>query len=125
MCPKESSGGAPVDEVMEGEATDSSDEPPEDGLAAFAADAARRQAVERGEEASDVDEAFINRALAESRRMRGEAMQSQEKRAALAAQVASHHGERGLDQIQNAMREHAAEVLTQQQAEAVDLQQQR
>lgn len=110
MCPAES---APKDDVEE-------EEPPIDPLGEFAANLARQQAVERGED-DEVDESFIARALAESRRMRGEAAQSNTKRAALSAELASRHGEHGLRTIEAAMVEHAAEVLTPQQFAATSL----
>ena len=98
------------------------DATPLDPLAAFAVGLAHQQAEARGE-TGDVDEAFLARALAESRRMRGEATNSQGKRAALAAQIAANHGETGLSSIQAAMKEHQQEVLTQQQLDLVEQQQ--
>ena len=92
-----------------------------DPLEAFAVDAARRQAVERGEDEADVDEAFIARALGESRRMRQETGKSNQKRAANFAAIAGRHGEEGLSAIQAAMQEHAAEVLAPEQASAAGL----
>ena len=93
--------------------------PPTEPLENFMVEAARAQAVERGEEADDVDEAFINRALAESRRMRSEANSSNAKRAANFASIASRHGTEGVSAIQQAMLEHAAEVLLPEQQTAV------
>lgn len=93
---------------------DVAEDTPLDPLAAFAVGLARQQAEERGDE-GEIDENFVSRALAESRRMRGEATQSHGKRAALAASIAASHGEGGVSAIQAAMREHAAEVLSQQQ----------
>lgn len=84
-----------------------------DPLDEFAVAAARRQAAERDEEGVDegVNEAFIQRALAESRRMRGEASLSLKKRADLAAKLAAQHGESGVSFMAAAMAEHASEVL--------------
>ena len=92
-----------------------------DPLAAFAVDAARRQAVERGEEAEEVDEAFITRALAESRRMRQATAKDEQKRATNMATFAARHGEQGLSTVQQAMQEHAAEVLAPAQIRATGL----
>jgi len=87
----------------------------EDGLEAFALEAARRQAEARGDDDDGVDEAaqsgFIARALAESRRMRGEASLSHQKRAELAASIAARHGEHSRQVMADAMAEHAAEAL--------------
>ena len=111
MCPAERTGEEPPEETNE--------EPPgADPLEHFAIDLARRQAVERGEEEADVDEAFIARALAESRRMRAETGKSQQKRAANFASVAGRHGEHGMHALHQAMEEHAAEVLTPDQRAA-------
>ena len=93
----------------------------EDPLAEFAVDAARRQAVERGDDPEDVDEAFINRALAESLRMRKETGKSNQKRAANFATISTRHGEQGLASFHQAMEEHAAEMLTPQQLVATGL----
>ena len=60
----------------------------------------------------EVDMGFINRALAESRRMRGEASQSHRKRADLAAATVARYGERSTQVMADAMAEHAAEVLS-------------
>ena len=80
-----------------------------DPLENFAVNLARQQAAERGEEEDEgVDEAFIARALAESRRMRQETGKSNQKRAANMAAVADRHGAGGLSAIQAAMQEHAA-----------------
>lgn len=87
----------------------------EDPLARFAIAAARQQAAERGEEeAEGVDMAFITRALAESRRMRGAAAKDQKKRADNMASMVARHGEQSAAYVQAAMAEHAAEVLTPQ-----------
>lgn len=118
MCPAERQGveenAPPADETPAAGAVDTTADEPEaaaDPLAAFAVEAARRQAVERGEEEASVDEAFIARALGESARMRNETGKSNQKRAANLAAVAGRHGEQGLSAIQAAMAEHAAEVL--------------
>ena len=68
-----------------------------------------------------MDEAFIARALAESRRMRQETGKSNQKRAANMAAVADRHGAGGLSAIQAAMQEHAAEVLSPQQLRTTGL----
>ena len=68
-----------------------------------------------------VDEGFIARALAESRRMRGEASLSHQKRADNAARLAARHGQRGAGAMAAAMAEHAAEVLSPEAAAAVGL----
>ena len=68
-----------------------------------------------------MDTAFIARALAESRRMRQETGKSYEKRAANMAAIAGKHGNVGVTAIEQAMREHAAEVLTPQQVAATGL----
>lgn len=102
---------------------ESADEPlpADDSLAAFAVEAARQQAAQRGEGDDAVDEAFIARALATSQRMRQEALKSQQKRAANLAAVAAQHGDIGLVTMQQAMQEHAAEVLTPNQIAATGL----
>ena len=92
----------------------------EDPLARFAVAAAQRQAVERGDDAEDgVDMAFVTRALAESRRMRDAATKDQKKRADQLAQLCARHGEQSAQLMAQAMAEHAAEVLTPQQAALV------
>lgn len=90
-----------------------------DPLANFAIDAARRQAVERGEEEGDIDEEFINRALAEAQRMRKEREKSEQKRAANFASIAKLGGDQGIDAIHAAMAEHAAEVLAPTESAAI------
>mmetsp|Transcript_76043 Transcript_76043/g.150672 ORF Transcript_76043/g.150672 Transcript_76043/m.150672 type:complete len:142 (-) Transcript_76043:132-557(-) len=98
--------------------------PPADALEQFVLQAARSQAAERMEEDEDdtvdaeVQESFIARALAESRRMRGEASQSQKKRAELTASIAARHGQQSVQVLADAMVEHAAEALHPQEAEA-------
>ncbi len=106
MCPKE----AGDDPLPEGDQVEPSEPPAADPLEAFAVDAARRQAVERGEDADDVDTSFIARALSESRRMRGEAQKCAEKRAANTADVTMQHGEAGRLRLEAAMAEHMSET---------------
>jgi hypothetical protein len=132
MCPPSQATGPPevIDAavVEQQEPDDAPAVPAVDPLAAFAIDAARRQAAERlaagtAEEGDDgeVDEGFIQRALAESKRMRGEAQKDYKKRADLAARIAATHGEQGADLLAAAMAEHAAEVLSPQLAVAAGM----
>ena len=94
---------------------------PADPLDAFVAESLDRQAAERGEPVTEVDETFVARALAESRRMRQETGKSNQKRAANFAAIAGRHGDAGLTALQAAMQEHAAEVLSPAQAAATGL----
>ena len=89
-------------------------------MARFAVAAARQQAAERGEdEDAGVDMSFINRALAESRRMRAAANKDQLKRKEQLAQLCARHGESSAQYMADAMQEHAAEVLTEQQQQSL------
>ena len=116
---REVDGEPPLSTETTAVAVGVSDEPTaqegEDGLEAFALEAARRQAEARGDDDDGVEEGaqsgFIARALAESRRMRGEASLSHQKRAELAASIAARHGEQSRQVMADAMAEHAAEVL--------------
>ena len=99
--------------------------PTADMLEAFVLQAARSQAAQRDAEGVEEDpvdpavqESFITRALAESRRMRGEASLSQKKRAELSASIAARHGEQSVQVLADAMVEHAEEALNPQEAEA-------
>ena len=92
----------------------------DDPMARFAVAAARQQAAERGEdEDAGVDMSFINRALAESRRMRAAANKDQLKRKEQLAQLCARHGESSAQYMADAMQEHAAEVLTEQQQQSL------
>ena len=83
MCPKE----AGDDPLPEGDQVEPSEPPAADPLEAFAVDAARRQAVERGE-----------------------AQKCAEKRAANTADVTMQHGEAGRLRLEAAMAEHMIET---------------
>ena len=116
--------GIGVGAVVAAAAVDVDDLPAEpeevdDPLARFAIAAAQQQAAERGEEDDGVDMSFINRALAESRRMRGETSKSQQKRTEQMAALCARHGEQSAQVMAAAMAEHAAEVLVPPQATGV------
>ena len=120
MCPNPT--GMEQPEPPEEQPTAAAEPAAADPLENFAVNLARQQAAERGEEEDEgVDEAFIARALAESRRMRQETGKSNQKRAANMAAVANRHGAGGLSAIQAAMQEHAAEVLSPQQLRTTGL----
>ena len=90
----------------------------QDGLAQFAIGMVEQQAAERGEEVTEVDMSFVQRALAESTRMRRETQNSDAKRAALWEGISSSQGPAAVDTLQQAMSEHreeAAAFLAQQQ----------
>ena len=121
MCPRPT-GMTPDETPEEQQPTAAAEPAAADPLENFAVNLARQQAAERGEEEDEgVDEAFIARALAESRRMRQETGKSNQKRAANMAAVADRHGAGGLSAIQAAMQEHAAEVLSPQQLRTTGL----
>ena len=119
MCPaeRENPPPVPVDDAADAADEDEAADP----MAEFAVGLARQQAVERGEEEDSVDESFIARALAESRRMRQETGKSNQKRAANFGSIGQRYGEQGLSSMQEAMREHAAEVLSPEQTLATGL----
>jgi len=81
-----------------------------DGLANFALGEVQRQAAERGEEVTEVDVSFVQRALAESQRMRREKQSSDAKRAALWEGIEQRQGMSAVDGLQSAMSEHRTEV---------------
>ena len=116
MCPPERhqpAAGAPAaeDDELAGVT--------EDGLAQFALGEVERQAAERGEQVTEVDMSFVQRALAESNRMRRETENSDAKRAAMWESIAAAQGPDGVAHLQSAMCEHkvetAAYLTTQQQ----------
>ena len=128
MCPAadfplddEAADGPPPPEIDAANAAADAEDAVADPMAAWAVGLARQQAVERGEEEASVDESFIARALAESRRMRQETGKSNQKRAANFGTIGQRYGEAGLSAIQAAMQEHAAEVLSPAQASATGL----
>ena len=83
---------------------------PNDGLANFALGEVQRQAAERGEEVTEVDVSFVQRALAESQRMRREKANSDAKRSALWEGIETRQGLDVVHGLQDAMREHRGEV---------------
>lgn len=116
MCPSNQlpSSGAPSpddERVRTDNAESEGDTPRQDPLDHFAVAAVQQQAAERGDD--EVDMSFVTRALAESRRMRGEADLSVKKREDLAADLRAHLGHHSTQVMQAAMAEHAAEVFVQ------------
>jgi hypothetical protein len=96
----------------------------EDGLANFALGEVQRQAAERGEEVTEVDVSFVQRALAESQRMRREKQSSDAKRAALWEGIEQRQGMGAVNGLQSAMSEHRTEVnayMAAQQEQQVEL----